>query len=297
MGPRDELKEKLEMMLDFMKEKGLISEQACTAIKQESAPDKQDSPLDQMVNELDQAGVEHRDIYNVNLQNKLMGMFAAKAIGMEQVAGAFLENVKNPDLRMEEEPKLDKMRLQAATISTTLTALHKENKNHLDSPTPDFDLIASQMINQYKNEMRPAIEKRFPSEKDKKLEELNELTMKMKGTLTKTLQNLFGGEDPRISGAIPFPILGPVFGNLSDMTNQTTPNENSVAFMVQSNTYNPAMPDDLGLETTLKAADISIGGSIIDAATTMTEVSKDMLNEAPLSIRQAHEITHPEPKT
>jgi len=291
MNAREELKEKLEAMLDIMVQKGLITEQACNALKKESAPGKGDSPLDSMVNELDTAGVEHRDIYNPHLQNKIMGMFTAKALGLEPIANAFLQNLKNPDLRNEETPALDKLRLQVVTIAATLVANQKANAHLLNTPSPDLGLLAKQMMLQYKKVMQPAIEKKFGAEKDQKSKELDELCNGMESQLIQSLRNLFGGDNPCIAGEIQFPVLGPIFGNLFGATNQTTPDENSVAHMVQSNTYNPNMPDDLGLESSLKSSGISQGG-LIDAVATMTEVSNDMLKDAPPSIRQAHNSTH-----
>lgn len=297
MSSKDDLKEKLEMVLDFMTEKGLITEQARDAMKKESAPGKADSPLDQMVNELDKSGVESRDVYNINFQNKLMGMLSSKALGLEQVAGVFMQNLKNPDLRMEEDPKLDKMRAQAATVSGTLATLHKTHQHLPGAPTPNLTLLAKKMLDQYKMEMRPAIEKRFPDKKDEKTKEFDQLMKQAEDHLEKMLRNAFGGDDPRFPEKMDFPILGPVFGNLSGMTNQTIPNENSVAYMVQSNTYNPNMPDDLGLESDRKATNVSLGSSLLDAVSVMTQVSKDMLDSplTPVDVRQKHRMTHLEP--
>lgn len=296
MSAKDDLKEKLEMVLDFMTEKGLITENARDAMKKESAPGKEDSPLDQMVNELDQSGVESRDVYNLNFQNKLMGMFSSKALGMEPVVGAFMENLKNPDLRMEEDPKLDKLRVQAATISGTI-ATHVKNNQHLPgAPNPDFALLAKKMLDQYKMEMRPSVENRFPDKKDEKTKELDQLMSKSEDPIEQLLRNANGGEDTRFPEKMEFPILGPIIGNASAMTNQTVPDPNSVAYMVQSNTYNPGKPDDQGLENAVKVSATSQGG-LLDAVSVMQDIGKDMLDSplTPVDVRQKHRMTHLEP--
>lgn len=252
------LREKLDMILDFMKDNKLISEKACEDMKTE----KEGGFLDTLVKDLSNSGMEDKDIRDEHFQKKLMGTLVSHSLGMNEAVKMGMDvlttalTLKNPkDTTKDSVPfeqtlgnpeankALDKLQAQSIILSSALNndKLHV-NPLKLDGPKPDFGAIAKHMMTDFKKTMEKKFEK---NETEKK--EFEKLSKEIEKQLTDTLRNAYAGDDPRIAGEVTGPILGPILSVMADWI-EPEANPTSVAARVMEATEDLPGNDPLGIK-------------------------------------------------
>lgn len=231
-----QFEEALEKLFVFLQKKGIsINEDVKNDIKKD------------MTSEL--AGKFTADeIANPNVQKKLMSAITSYVTGKKEEFENTVASLKDEDTRKELDPKVDidkKLKLEM-TLMMALTKALDQSKQTKPGITPDM----------FKKKVLDAtLEKSKKEGKEKTPEEMRMIDQQ----LDSTLRNLFGGNNPTINGEIEFPILGPVFGNLCALTNQSQPDPKSLALMVEEISINPTKSDYLGLENLTKMEAMSTG--------------------------------------
>lgn len=177
---------------------------------------------------------------NPHFQKKLVAYISAFLMGKTKDCDEIFSTLKDENKRCQPDKKLEaKFLLEILTLKIlSKLFLEPEMKNN-KKLTPE----------QFSKEMKPHM--KHQSDAQKAL---------IQQQLEAALRNLNDGSNPNINGEVQFPILGPVFGNLLAWTNQTIADPNSASKLVESITYNPDKPNDLGLETIAKQFAEMIGG-------------------------------------
>lgn len=195
------------------------------------------------------------DITDPNVQKKLMSAITSYVMGKNEEFENTVSSLKDEDTRNTLDPKIDldkKLKLEM-TLMIALTKALDQTKQAKPGLTPDA----------FKKKVLDAtLEKSKRDGKEKSPEEMRMIDQQLEATL----RNLFGGNNPTINGEIDFPILGPVFGNLCGLTNQSSPDPKSLALMVEEITYNAGKVDYMGLENLTKLEAMSTGPAPEDLA-------------------------------
>jgi hypothetical protein len=222
------LEEELEKIFAFMEDKGIfISNEKKEDIKFNLARD-----LDEQLSD--------DDLKDPNVQKKLFACVTSMLVGKDHDAAALVQELKNentksePNYVAEDKLKLQFLLLQALSFATDPknTGADKELKTTIAQLTAELMVYADQA----KNDKAKSKQERSSEEK----------------MLDATLRNLYGGGNPTISGKIPYPIVGPIVGDLVGITNQNIPDPKSVALVVEKVTFNAGKADPIGLENIAK---------------------------------------------
>lgn len=237
---KDGLLKALEVVFNFMQKEGYVSPEMAN---------KKGQVLEQLAEQLKESGLTNNDMHDKQVQKRLMGAIVFAAMNDKKNLAQCITSLCS-DERSEKNETLDKSLNSCLGLIMKLLKLKKEPEKNSPSPKPDFQKLSKKMLDDFKNQFGKELN---PKQK----QELDDLVKTMEDPLNNTLRNLYGGDDPRIEGEIPFPIIGPIMGNLFGIANQTTPNPNSVAYMVESGTYNTNKPDYMGTENILMIADIA----------------------------------------
>jgi hypothetical protein len=237
---KDELlDETLENLFKHMKNLGIeISDQVKNTIKTDMKKDLSES-------------LDLDDLKDKDVQKKLLGCITAKILGnteqYKKLTGEL--NSHDPKIKQQPSPGLDeKLAIDGVLIKALSTMLEKK-KNGKELSLEDA------VSNILKHKEGPEPKNKNEKSKDELKKEDDSLTQNLKACL----RNLNGGDDPTVDGEVPFPIIGPIFGNLSGFVNQCTADANSVSFMKQAITYNAGKSDPYGLENALKLSEVSDG--------------------------------------
>ena len=185
---------------------------------------------------------EH-DLKNSNVKKLLMGVVASQILGIKN--DEFTEKLKSVDREKPSEEEEKKNDLKLGASLKLLMALNLAMQNRMDllnkntpKPTPGLDKAAKDVIAKEIPELKNA---------DKDKEHQQELDA-LEKNFSDALRSLYGGDDPRLTGEVIGPVVGQIVGNLFGFMNQTTPNPESTAFMVEAVTHNAGKPDYTGVE-------------------------------------------------
>lgn len=224
-----DLTEALDKLFDKMQKMGItISDDAKKDLKKE------------LVSEL--AGkFTHDEIKNPHTQKKLMACVTSFVLGKKDAFNNLVNDLKDEDKRCEPDKSVEKKLICEMMLIKIIGFMLDPKNNKTLSPDALNKTLDSKLP-------KPSPEEKSKKDLQKDEEEVNEI----KKQLDDTLRNLYGGDNPTITGEVQFPILGPVFGNLLGYTNQTIPDPNGLSEMVESNTFNAGKSDPLGLENMIK---------------------------------------------
>jgi len=264
---KEGLREALEKIFQHMEKNGLVTE---------GMKGQKDGLLESIANDLVEAraNLSAEDVNtNINVQRKLMGMIAMKALGEKRLYKNFKENVAEPlDAKKQSDDLDEKLNLSLILIKS-IDGMMKEfkKKNRKDDKDITEEELNDAIDKQVKQFDKKAVDAfltalvlkasigKSPEEVEKMKKEKNDIMNELDKNLSDTLKNLYGGDDPRIVGEVQTPILGPIMGNLFGFTNQTYSDPKSVALMIQAITYNAGVPDFLNLEVAAKNANKADG--------------------------------------
>lgn len=194
-----QLKEKMEMILDFMVENKLISQTACDQMKDEMK--QEDSTLGTMIKDMASSGIEKEDICNEQFQKKLMGTLVSHSLGMKDAATLGITmlttalELKDKESKSLEEtlsdPKLtkelDKMQSLHVLVSNKLIM---ENLHPSPKPTPEAKAKADKTL-----------ENKLGNNKEEK-EKIQKLSKEIERQAAEARRNAYGGDDPTITGEV-----------------------------------------------------------------------------------------------
>lgn len=250
-----QLQQVLENMFTVLKSKGI-----------EISDDNKKTIKDQICEDLYYNRLDHDAIQKTEVQNKLFFCITSLLMGKDDDYKSMMEVLKSDDPKDKElnDKELEKKgkkfntnpheRLALLALLSFLLDPKNQNENKL---TPNE---FTRLVLKFKKESK---DPEMDEEEKKRQEEENDLAAKQ---MDACLRNLYGGDNPTISGELDFPIIGPIVGNLFGFTNQTTPDPENVSLMVKAITYN-AGPDYLGLEKLIEMQDL--GDGIIDNVFTL----------------------------
>jgi hypothetical protein len=193
------------------------------------------------------------DLNDIDVQKKLLGCITAKLMVDDKQYKSLITQLGTPELRAKPDPELNKkLQMDGFVLATLAQSLALKN----DGKNLSIADAAKKLLAQPR-----------PDGKQPTAKEISELEKQ----LDACLRNLFGGDNPTISGEINFPVLGPIFGNLCAYTNQSVASATNMSLMVEAITYNGGKPDPLGLEAKLKQTDLAEGIDIkVSTAPTLT---------------------------
>jgi hypothetical protein len=155
------------------------------------------------------------DLKNKHVQNRLMNCITAVTLGKEKELPAIMNVLKTdeknqPHIELDNKLKID---LKVLMVMDFVFSPEKNNKE-----------LSKDELKKLKGELG----------KTPKLTMENQVSQQeLEKQLEDTLRNLYGGDNPRVSGSISFPVLGPVVGNVMGLTHQASADPNSVAEMVR----------------------------------------------------------------
>lgn len=221
-----QLEEALEKIFEFMEQKGVKLDR-----------EKQNEFKKQIASEL-HGTLSHDDIKDVNVQKKLMACITALIMGKDDEFKKTIDVLKS-DEKLQPDSKLD------------------------DKLTAQFMLLA--MMTRVLDPSRKLKELRPDEFKQKIVDSAKENNIEsskidlMKTQMDNCLRNLYGGDNPTVTGELSFPVIGPIVGNLFSFTNQTTADPKSLALMVESISLNTNRQDYMGLENITKIKEMSEG--------------------------------------
>ncbi len=191
-----------------------------------------------------------KDVNDVNVQKKLISCITSLAMGKDKEFESTVSLLNEPAKKLMPDATLDKKLLLELTLLKSLEKLilDPDKKKTNDNPLSPKEFF-KKMLDAFKSKAK----------KDGKTNVNEPQVNEIQKQLENTLRNLNGGNNPTMNGEIEFPILGPVFGNLCALTNQTTADPNAVSEMVESITFNAGKHDYMGLENITKLGDIVTG--------------------------------------
>jgi hypothetical protein len=238
-----DLEKELEIIWNKMLQENLIPE---------NMKDRKNEILEnlaQTINEQIDGELSVDNLRNPNVQKLLMGSIISELLGLKQNTAEFIKTIDkvrdNPEPNAEIDSQLKK-EFDLLKSLTQLLKMKKENK------LPKLEPGQKNLKDKLQEELQKTQSTEEKNAKEKNITEGISL-------LEQTLRNLNGGDNPNIAGEVPFPVLGPVLGNLLAVTNQTSEDPNSCSYMVESITYNIGKEDPLGLEQMASLADMTVG--------------------------------------
>lgn len=238
---QEKLKEILDLIFKNLEKKGIrLSKEA----KEKITTKIMKAQADKKIN------LTLTDVKNESIQCKLIAGITAFIMGKDKECDQLVESLN--DKNKLNPTSTNKLLLELSLLkSLSKLLLDPTKKNNLDMKlTIDgFVKAIKDALTSKKNE------KISGKEKEKSINELEK-------QLKDTLRNLNGGDNPNMNGEVNFPILGPIFGNLYALTNQTTPDPTSLSEMVESITFNAGKDDSQGLESIARLADLTNGISV-----------------------------------
>lgn len=175
------------------------------------------------------------DVKDINVQKKLLACISAIIMNDKKSLDSML-NVLQSNKKDDPDKNLD---LKLKGLFVVMMAF-LENKND-----PKHEAGLKTLLALLK-----------PNPDNKKAKEKPEDQMEKE--LEASLRSLYGGNDPRVNGEVPFPVLIAV-SNAFGHTNQCAADPTSCAEMVEDITYNAGRADPLGLENVAKQSEMSDG--------------------------------------
>lgn len=223
-----QLEKALDKIFEFMHEKGIKLDK-----------DKRDEIKEKIASELQNTLSPH-DIQDVNVQKKLMSCITSLIMGKDLEYKATIATLKS-DKKNEPDETLDaKLTAQLMLLVMMRHALVLDPSLKLKTLKPD----------EFKQKM-------LDNAKEEKIE--NPKIDLLKNQIDNCLRNLFGGDNPTFSGGVPFPLVGPVFGDLSATTTQIAADPTKLTLKAESITFNTNRQDYMGLENITKIQEMTEG--------------------------------------